>query len=212
MRKIGLICLALILAMGSLGVGYAMWSDTITINGSVDTASLKLGISKAWYGEPWGEYLDKDVGDVFCYQAGAVLCTVLYGQDVTDVTERAEFIISNAYPGYRPSIWIDVANCGTIPVHITNIVVTAEQVVEGGPNIPLIVNSVTPGQGYSRAYELCDQSGCIITMSFVNLVCSQIHSGDYDNVEIDFGFPSNDLPQETTYLITVTVYGEQWAE
>jgi predicted ribosomally synthesized peptide with SipW-like signal peptide len=44
MRKVGLIALALVLALGSLGVGYAMWSDTVTINGSVTTGNVDLDI------------------------------------------------------------------------------------------------------------------------------------------------------------------------
>ena len=42
MRKIILISLALILALGSLGVGYAMWSDTVTVDGPVTTGTLNL--------------------------------------------------------------------------------------------------------------------------------------------------------------------------
>ena len=46
MKKIGLLCLALVLALGTLGVGYAMWSDTITITGTVNTGSVDLDIMK----------------------------------------------------------------------------------------------------------------------------------------------------------------------
>jgi predicted ribosomally synthesized peptide with SipW-like signal peptide len=216
--------MALILAMGSLGVGYAMWSDTVTINGSVDTGTLKLGISKAWYGEPWGEceWYDeggvghncKDVGSVNAYRAGDILCSVLYGGVSTAAFERAEFIINNAYPCYRPSIWIDVANCGTIPIHITDIGITAAQ-VDGEGNIIEQLNLfwVTPIPPQTRSAELRDSEGnVIITMDFVNLVCSQIHPGGYDNVEVDFHFPSNEMPQNAFYKIVITVYGEQWAE
>ena len=42
MKRIGLLGLALVLALGALGVGYAHWSDTIFINGTVTTGSLDL--------------------------------------------------------------------------------------------------------------------------------------------------------------------------
>jgi hypothetical protein len=42
MRKIGLLSLAIVLALGALGVGYAMWTDTITIHGTVETGSVCL--------------------------------------------------------------------------------------------------------------------------------------------------------------------------
>ena len=32
-RKYGFLCLALVLALGTMGIGYAAWTDTIFING-----------------------------------------------------------------------------------------------------------------------------------------------------------------------------------
>ncbi len=43
-KKIGLLALALVLALGTLGVGYAAWTDTITIDGSVNTGTLDLNV------------------------------------------------------------------------------------------------------------------------------------------------------------------------
>ncbi|GAI88098.1 unnamed protein product, partial [marine sediment metagenome] len=40
MKKLGLLCLTLVLALGTLGVGYAMWSDTLTITGDVNTGEF----------------------------------------------------------------------------------------------------------------------------------------------------------------------------
>ena len=42
MKKIGLLALAIVLALGALGVGYAAWTDTITINGTVNTGTLDI--------------------------------------------------------------------------------------------------------------------------------------------------------------------------
>jgi hypothetical protein len=56
MRKIGLLCLALVLALGALGVGYAMWTDTITIHGTVQT------------GEVCFEFWENHWGQVVCDQ------------------------------------------------------------------------------------------------------------------------------------------------
>ncbi len=44
MKKIGLLCLALVLALGALGVGYAAWTDTITIQGTVNTGSVDINV------------------------------------------------------------------------------------------------------------------------------------------------------------------------
>jgi hypothetical protein len=46
MKKIGLLCLALVLALGALGVGYAAWTDTIFIEGTVNTGTLDLVVEE----------------------------------------------------------------------------------------------------------------------------------------------------------------------
>ncbi len=44
MKKIGLLALAMVLALGTFGVAYAAWTDTITIDGTVNTGSVDLEI------------------------------------------------------------------------------------------------------------------------------------------------------------------------
>ena len=44
MKKIGLLSLALVLALGALGIGYAAWTDQVTIQGTVTTGTLSLDV------------------------------------------------------------------------------------------------------------------------------------------------------------------------
>jgi hypothetical protein len=44
MKKIGIFCLALVVAIGALGVGYAAWTDSIFINGTVKTGSVDIDV------------------------------------------------------------------------------------------------------------------------------------------------------------------------
>jgi predicted ribosomally synthesized peptide with SipW-like signal peptide len=44
MRKIGFIILALVLALGSIGIGYAAWTDTVTLEGTVKTGSVDINV------------------------------------------------------------------------------------------------------------------------------------------------------------------------
>lgn len=44
MRKIGLLTMALVLALGTLGMGYAAWTDEIFIDGSVRTGTVNLDV------------------------------------------------------------------------------------------------------------------------------------------------------------------------
>lgn len=43
MKKIGLICLAVVLALGGLGIGFAHWSDQLYIEGTVETGEVLIG-------------------------------------------------------------------------------------------------------------------------------------------------------------------------
>ena len=43
MRRIGLLCLALVISLGALGVGWAHWTDTIIVEGQVNTGYVCLG-------------------------------------------------------------------------------------------------------------------------------------------------------------------------
>ena len=51
MKKIGLICLTLVFALGAMGVGYAMWTDTIDIDGTVNTGTVNIVVEN--YSGQW---------------------------------------------------------------------------------------------------------------------------------------------------------------
>jgi hypothetical protein len=57
MRKIGLIILVLVLALGATGIGYAAWTDEIVVEGDVSTGNVCL---EAAY---WAEVNDCDTAD-----------------------------------------------------------------------------------------------------------------------------------------------------
>jgi hypothetical protein len=44
MRKISILLLVLVLALGSLGVAYARWSDTVLISGTVNTGDVDINV------------------------------------------------------------------------------------------------------------------------------------------------------------------------
>jgi predicted ribosomally synthesized peptide with SipW-like signal peptide len=44
MKKTGFLVMALLLALGGLGIGYAAWTDTVTVTGNVTTGTLDLQI------------------------------------------------------------------------------------------------------------------------------------------------------------------------
>ena len=152
MRKIGILCLALVLMLGAVGVGFAKWSDMVTIEGIVETGELKVGIHDVGTNDP-GDELDPlclpiegapDPQDVVKKHVGRItsendttelVCEkAIGGGEGTDlpfykkITEKIE----NAYPGYAPGSTILIGNCGTIPVKIDTISAMITETAEDG--------------------------------------------------------------------------------
>jgi hypothetical protein len=146
MKKIGLISLALVLTLGALGVGYAAWTDTIYINGSVSTGSLCMEFEPGGVKEAsdcdesinnpgqeadmnWDGWI-RSVGSVSCPQNHkfddkfcsdkdiATVSWVYKDLDGDTLYDRIEFTINNAYPHYLAWVGFEMCNCGTIPVRL----------------------------------------------------------------------------------------------
>ena len=140
MKKIGLLCLALVLALGTLGVGYAMWFDTVTIEGTVDTGSLDLSFdwqeppsaSEYYWGEGGqlvsGEYLGKEVATTVAW----------YSDEETDIVtakkgyETLNILVDNAYPGYIARVTFLLHNIGSVPLDVVRYEISGEKREEDG--------------------------------------------------------------------------------
>lgn len=99
MKKIGLICLALVLALGALGVGAALWMGVLGIHGDVATGS----VDAVWSLE--GFYKTGDDKDI----------------STLDVTMFdpwfMEIWIGNAYPSVTYTVDWNIECTGTVPIH-----------------------------------------------------------------------------------------------
>jgi hypothetical protein len=103
MKRIGLLALVLVFVLGSLGVAFAMWSEELTIDTTVNTGDLDV---------------DFGLCDVIMEQEKAV-GTYTCGPGAEPNT--LEVAISNAYPCLRGDIMFDVVNVGTIPAHVIEV-------------------------------------------------------------------------------------------
>lgn len=101
MKKVGLIVIALVLVLGSLGVGYALWTQTINVNGTVLTGDLKA------------EFAGTDIatGSPFIDAYNLVTYTTS-GNNSGTLTVT----LKNAYPGMVATIPIVIHNNGSIPI------------------------------------------------------------------------------------------------
>lgn len=129
MKKVGILILSLIVALGVIGVGYSAWSQTLTMNASVGSGTFGCKFENAvsndagtandpsnagsWtFGTPpytWaGTNLSQNVG-----VTTGVISTVTKTSDTLTIT------ITNAYPGYYGSVACDVLNTGSVPIKVT---------------------------------------------------------------------------------------------
>jgi len=126
MRKIGLLSLALVLALGTLGVGYAMWSDTLVIKGDVTTGQVSVRIDSQYDNDinPLEDPCEAGFWDVTGTSPEWV--GNRYTKNVAQTTSTydqidgnwGKIIITNGYPSYWGSVIWDVHNDGTIPVKL----------------------------------------------------------------------------------------------
>jgi hypothetical protein len=122
MKKIGLLCLALVLALGTLGVGYAMWSDQVTITGTVNTGSVEISIN-----ETSNTYVYKNItsramimSPVPLVDPGLLYVASATAADVSNATDKkVQMTFDNIFPTLTP-IEADVIlhYTGSVPVHV----------------------------------------------------------------------------------------------
>lgn len=142
MKKIGLIALALVLALGALGAAYATWSQTLTITEEVNTGTFIVGVRDVGTndgGPALGETYKGVVGILHPespptdgkedpgYSKNVAAARSVDGEEKCmhegtqyfhDVTET----IVNAYPSYSCTITLEFANCGTVPAIVESVI------------------------------------------------------------------------------------------
>lgn len=116
-QKIGLLLLALVLALGGLGIGYAHWTDSLDVTGTVHWGSTDPGFvpgSCEFSQDPSDNYTDPDCG---CD------CNFIDSDGDGDY-EIMEATITHVdtFCGYK--LYSTIRNDGTVPVRIDNIQIT----------------------------------------------------------------------------------------
>jgi len=137
LKRIGLLALALVIALGAMGVGYAVWTEDLYINSTVYTGTLDVditGVSSTFVykvpGDPPSIYVDyyyENEDTPFTPPAGWTLIaqatTVdksqwMDGGEVVD-TDSAEMAFSGLFPGIDFIADIELEYLGSIPARIS---------------------------------------------------------------------------------------------
>ena len=96
MKKIGLLCLVLIFALGSLGIGYAAWTDTLYIEGTVNTGDVDLEIVALS-----STYVYKDLDTHECWVLGEL--KALDGTVLRQYVSDCDYTSTTWY--WHPNTW-----------------------------------------------------------------------------------------------------------
>jgi len=182
-NKMGALFLVSVLALTAVGTSYAMWSETITMDGTVNVGSLDFewSIHQAWD----SEIPEKD-------DASSISAVISEDGNTMTVT------ITNAYPCIEYYLWFDVHCVGNVPVHFDDFYFEeayARQWVQDG------IISIEP-------YE--DPVTGVVSDYITN---TQLHQCNEWYGLLTFHFTNDDgFEQGTTYTFTVTLFGYQYNE
>jgi len=193
---------SIILALIVFGVGYALWSETLTISGQADTGILDwgftTGVSTLDYGPDFNSYpsdqcnfwhlVDKDVGSS-SYQ--------LQDTDGDDDYDTLLVTLNNVYPWYTENIGFHVVNTGTIPLKIWKVIIGGNEYYELTGPVYLDLNE----DGYDDV-KICwgDNFGV------------QLEPGE-SSPEISFQIVIlQNAPQGATLTLTISFMAVQWNE
>lgn len=217
--KFGSVFLVLALALGLTGAGFAHWSQTLYVEGDVDTGSFNVGWTELTCVEKHrdpitgfkvdGEYLGKDVGSVEGHWE------ILKEDPITGKRgyEKILVTIDNAYPCYQVHVIVAVENLGTVPAHFTEILVTGRDETDGED----LGFEWLSGFQYEKGFfwddydadGVYDPDEEIINLEVVNFVCNQLDPCHNTKGEFDFHF-KQEIEQGHTYTFEVQLVAVQW--
>jgi hypothetical protein len=170
MKKIGILALAVVLALGSLGIGFALWSETLYIEGTVATGELDADLTIIDYWE------DGDVKDVAWAEASVVGKTLYW-------------TVYNAYPNVFYWLVFDIHNSGTIPMHVCGFNYDMSNV---GPGVILYYCGPSPLQVHPGE----SVTSCVVVELTNDVAQGSTHTFtfEYVNVQYNESCPAVDLP------------------
>lgn len=194
--KIAVLFLVSVMALAGMSTGYALWSETLYIDGYAETAELDWEFTLAFpVPEPDGidRTCDKGFGNirpVYPPKDVGYISTKLVDTDEDGDYDTVEIALSNVYPCYFQSVSMEYHINGNIALIIDHWEVDSQ--------------TVTPGY----AMEICNGA---IEIMILDGVGTQWHPGQNgeSSLRIHVLQPA---AEDTTYAFTVSVVGVQYNE
>ena len=191
MKKIGLISLALVLALGALGAAYAPWTDQVEIIQVVHTGSLEIGVR----GEAELVGQTKEVASV----------DVTHGEpkfvkDEQQYHDSVTVTVDNLYPCVYVEEDFYIGVGGTIPVHLHSTFTVDDP--EGLFNHMTFEWTLTCGDGYVI-------SGEGLYHLLLSMEGEQVHPCETVHIRL-VKHMNQSAPQGATASFTIEVVGYQY--
>jgi len=194
MKKIGLICLALVLTLGALGVTYSAWTDTVTINATVQTGSVDLDVQDM-SGTDVYKLEDGSLYRIHWYNvrpeppAGSILIAHAIAEETAD--DEVTVTFDNLFPCIDFVADFEYHCAGSVPVNVKY-----TQVIKGIPESWVTITRGWPSIGDS-----------------VPIVDGyQLHYCDMDAIYILIHVPQEDAAMNVSGTITMTLEAIQFNE
>lgn len=204
MKKLATICLILMVALGLLGLGYAHWTKTLSVKGTVNTGTVKAEFREAFtdddevVNDTTKDSLDDGLDPAASgpdpkprYDKNVGSCSA--SVNATD-NQKATFEMVNAYPSYHNTAWFLIHYSGSVPAHISGVRVNGVSVT---PCVP------TP-------FDLSGDGVADVTIHVTGIeICQQLHYCDLVWLDLDVHV-LQDAPQGATMTFDVEVDLTQW--
>lgn len=192
MKKIKVLTLVMVMALMIMGVGYAYWTDVLTVDATVNSGKFDVQFvpdvvptdnNKVVFDGSNNFAVGRDVayvegGD----SAGVVVSDVAVGQEKDKIT----LTLQNVYPGCKGDLYFAMANFGTVPAEFETCAVTITPDAGGKPDFSdhfymgFEYTTAPPGV-YTQLTGLVPVDTLQATINLdANLPLVQLDAGSYD--------------------------------
>lgn len=210
--KVGVLFLALVIALAGFGASYALWSQDLTIQGTVETGELDWEFTVCSILDPFAPppYIPGDpaLADYTCRvgfegpppffwhsdkNVGWGECAIDEGN-----SHVVEVNLYNVYPCYFNSVSVYAWNTGSIPLIIEKVIIDGNEIT----SLPAPVVEL----------DLSGDGKADVEIWWGNAIGTQLEPGDWSS-EMSFWFHClQDAPEGATLSFTIELVGVQWNE
>jgi hypothetical protein len=227
MKKIGLLTLVLVIALGAMGIGYAMWSDEIYVDGDVTTATVcwefvSCSVDDDVAPPPIYPTATPDLtcNDGFQLEVGKGYywpldknvswgeCTINRPSDLNPDGDSHTLTVHlyNTYPSNFNAVSFYLNNCGTIPIKVWKV-----EVLDNNGVVQATFDENSPDPRYV-ALDLDGDQVPDIELQYGNNFGAQLEPGP-SGFEYSFWIHTlQEAPQDADLEFSLKVYAMQWNE